>query len=335
MNYLQNPYTGWMIDFIKNPGVRFCVKTGVTVFLLYVIFSGVDWQAFRATIARTDIFLFAVSFLIMAGRNVFAAIRWKLLLASDGLVFPVFTLLRFYFIGYFFNFFLPTVIGGDIARGYYLYTRCRKKKETIGTILVERLLGITVMAVLAIIATIVGFQVLQDPMVRLVVLIPSFFVVFLFIFFCIINARLLYKLPEWMQNRISRIIRMVEHLRGYKYPRVMIPAFAYTALLQGTGIVAVYLIGVSVHSHTGFYYYLVFLPVIWIITMIPVSINGLGLREGAFVFLFCSAGMERETAVFISVLYLFQVLLIGVTGSVFFLTDYKKIDLIRGYGSVN
>ncbi len=100
---------------------------------------------------------------------------------------------------------------------------------------------------------------------------------------------------------------------------------------KALGIGATYLIALSLGSTTPLVNFFMFLPIIWLISMLPVSINGIGLREGAFVYLFTSIGMSTEMALAISTLFLFQLVVLGGLGSLFFLCSQKKIEDIKAY----
>ena len=67
-------------------------------------------------------------------------------------------------------------------------------------------------------------------------------------------------------------------------------------LFQVIGVLSTYLIAVSMGSELSYLYFFILLPVIWLAGLLPVSINGLGIREGSFVFLFRSTGMSEEMA---------------------------------------
>ena len=103
----------------------------------------------------------------------------------------------------------------------------------------------------------------------------------------------------------------------------MISLFA-TIAFQSAGIFATYLLGVAIGSPISLSYYFILLPIVWLVAMIPISINGLGLREGAFVVLFVSIGMSKEAAIAISVLFLAQAMLQGLIGGVLFLINRRE-----------
>jgi len=311
------------------------IKLFIAISLLYLLFTRIDINQIRDLISRIDPWIFLLSFLLFSLRNVFGAMRWNILLSPMGYNFPVLLLTKYYFIGIFFNFFLPTVVGGDIVRGYYLYGDGVNKKETAGSIIVERALGI--MAVIIIFAIsfylgrgLVNIELRYTGSAEVTGAVLSI----LFIIYIILSKRirpfLERTLPGFVINGIRRMDTLFQEIKGYqKYPGALLSGLLYSILYQVAGIISTYMIGVSVGSSTGLIYYLIFLPLIWIISMAPISINGLGVREGAFIVLFGSVGMTKEMAMTISILFLLQSIAQGMLGSVFFLFHRQKLADIK------
>jgi uncharacterized protein (TIRG00374 family) len=80
-----------------------------------------------------------------------------------------------------------------------------------------------------------------------------------------------------------------------------------------------YLIGLSLGDRVSIWYYLLFVPITSIVTILPVSFAGLGVREGAYVFLFTQAGMPRETALSLSLLvYVISIFTPGLIGGIIY-----------------
>ncbi len=154
----------------------------VTAALLWFLFSNLDFSLIKNIIARTDLVLFLLSFILLAGRNIASALRWKILLEVCCHTTSVMLLTKFYFIGLFFNFFLPTSVGGDIARGYYLYSRGGSKAVAISSILAERLMGVASLAILSLLGLLWKDEAI--PSVELKGVILGFNICLLLVFFC-------------------------------------------------------------------------------------------------------------------------------------------------------
>ena len=95
-------------------------------------------------------------------------------------------LTKYYFIGNFFNLFLPAVVGRDIARGYYLYSSSEGKKETISSIVVERFIGTAALVLLSLfsvfLAVLFGLEILGNDIISSVTVIFGLSVVFFILF---------------------------------------------------------------------------------------------------------------------------------------------------------
>ncbi len=198
--------------------------------------------------------------------------------------------------------------------------------------MVERVLGIAAMMVLALLAMAGGFNLISDKTIRLIVIIPSVLGLTGLVLFYIDNQTLSTWIQTVTKGKFLFVYDILHHAQSYKtYPENLIYGFGLSVLFQGLGIGATFLIALSLGSVIPFVYFLMFLPIIWLVSMLPVSINGLGIREGAFVFLFTSIGMSREMALAISALYFFQLAVLGGLGSLFFLYSQIKIGAIRAY----
>ncbi|NQT37216.1 MAG: flippase-like domain-containing protein, partial [Planctomycetes bacterium] len=96
-------------------------------------------------------------------------------------------------------------------------------------------------------------------------------------------------------------------------------AFLISVVYQTVGIVCTYLVGLSLGLNVPLGYYFVSVPIIWLLTMLPIAINGIGVREGGFVLFFTAAGASTADALLLSFLTFAQLLLIGLFGGVLYL----------------
>ena len=312
---------------VSSAAAKRALKFGVTCLIFLYLFSKLDTERIWVLLVQPVLWILMLSFLIFVTRNVFAALRNKILLDYNGLDVPLMTLIRFYFIGFFFNMFLPTVVGGDIARGYYLYRHSDGDETTVSTISVERAFGILAMMFLSLISVVTamttGANVIDNKTIQFVFVIFSAGILGSLLFFYEKTGLIIERcIPSSMITKFRRPIHVIRNIFSFrKTPKVLLYVFFLSLLFQFLSILSTYLISISLGETTPFIYFLILLPIIWLITMVPVSINGLGLREGAFVFLFSSAGMPRETAMAISLHWLAQTLILGLAGGVLFLFE--------------
>ena len=311
------------------------IKLGFAGTLLAFLISQTDLAFIKALLLTTNLWLFLFAFLIMCARMFVAAFRWKVLLPRETTNVSLLRLAMFYYIGRFFGFFLPTVVGGDLVRGYYLYGDGISKPEVAGSILAERVLGIAAMMVLALLAMACGFNRISNNVIRLLVIVPSVSGLTILWLIYTGNWNLSSGLQSVTKGKLQFVHEIIPIVGSYKRrPGCLFYGFGLSVLFQALGIGATYLIALSLGSPTPLFFFLMFLPIIWLVSMLPVSINGLGIREGSFVLLFTSIGMSKEMALAISTLFLFQLLLMAGLGSLFFICSHKKIEAIRTYQNV-
>jgi len=303
------------------------LKIAVPAVILAYLFGTLDLSRLRGDLARTAPMLFLSSFGILCLRNVIGAYRSKMLLEHKGLRFPVLTLSKYYFIGNFFNLFLPEVIGRDIARGYYLYNSTSGKTESIGAIVVERFIGTAALVVLSFLsasaAAAAGLDVMGRRLIGVVAGVFGLSGVFMALFFFEWTERFLERLSGKIGTaRLRAAVEFARDIVTYRRaPRLIAVTFLVSMVFQFTGVVATYILALSIGEPTGFRYYLILLPVIWVIGMLPVSINGLGVREGSFVLLFGAVGMAKETAMAVSILWFLENIGLGLLGGIFYVFE--------------
>jgi hypothetical protein len=243
---------------------------------------------------------FVIAMLLGILTNVVFASRWKVALTVSGIKVSFLTLIRLYFVGTFFNLFLPTIVGGDVVRGYDLAKHSGKKMDAAMSVVVERIVGFFALAFIALLALLLGKSMIENTAVTTVILITcvGYFALTIIVF----NGKILKRLVATLKliklwNIGERLGRMVDSLHAFTAHKVILwQCFALSIICQTLTILAGYSLALAINLELPPIYFFVVLPMIWIIAMIPVSINGLGLREGAYVFFFTRVGVSDSAA---------------------------------------
>jgi uncharacterized protein (TIRG00374 family) len=129
---------------MRNRGLNILLKLAVSASLLYILFGSIDLEVFLGVVTTLNPLIFVFLALYFAATQSLSAYRWSIVLKKD-VVLPYPKLLSIYFIGMFFNNFLPTVVGGDVIKGYYLYRVIGKGDVSAASILMDRYSGFTAM----------------------------------------------------------------------------------------------------------------------------------------------------------------------------------------------
>ncbi len=248
----------------------------------------------------------------------FFALRWRLLLRATGFEVPMGRVFLITYIGVFFNNFLPGSVGGDIARGMIVARGADRKAALVGTILLDRIIGLGTMILLA---TSCVLPILPDPSMRTVVMIV------LGLFFGMILAYLVYfngalRKRFGGEGKSGRVRRIVSELDGAfrlvkDQKRVVASCALLSVLGQGSVIVLTYALALALDvPGVKLVQFFIFEPLIFIVTALPVSMGGWGVQEGAYAFFFEKVGVSRNGAIAISILYKLTLIFVSIPGGI-------------------
>ena len=212
--------------------------------------------------------------------------RWQALLASKGIQEPLGWLTKLYFVGYAAGQVLPTSIGGDAVRiAAHARRRPDVKGEAAGAVLMERVLGSAGTLVLVAIGLVLAIG--RYDNIQLLIWLELAFVVFVLGLFALLFSR---RTNAWLQERggarrLARAFRSVWlALHGYREKAsVLWLVLAVTVVLQFARIIAIWLCGEAVGLNLSPLVYIVMGPLLFLVMMVPFTINGLGVREAFFI----------------------------------------------------
>lgn len=259
------------------------------------------------------------------------SLRWKVLLKCKSIEVSTVKLLYFNFVGLFFNLSLPSAIGGDAVRMYQMSKHSQNTSEAVASVLMDR--GIGFFTLLCVAPIMVLFSARQMEISAF------FFPVILFIAMATIFV--FFRLKGLTQrccsaNGGSKFYKKITHyydaFDAYRsHKKSILLAMVISVGMISLGIVITYLISHGLGLYISLAYFIIFVPIIFLITMIPISIHGLGLREGAFVFFFAKAGLAAPQALSISLISYILTLSFGIIGGiVYVVSGAQAFDRITG-----
>lgn len=229
--------------------------------------------------------------------------RWQLLLASKGIEEPLGWLTRVYFVGYAAGQVLPTALGGDAVRIVeHARRRPTARGEAAGAVLMERVLGAAGTVLLVALGLALAAGRYED--IELLVWLELAFVV-------AIGALVVLVFSRWtgrhLQERIfplGRRLRLERPLvslhgamHGYReQPGTVGVVLLVTIATQLARIVAIWLCGEAVGVDVSPLVYVILGPLLFLVMMVPFTINGLGVREAFFVGFLGRFGVGADAA---------------------------------------
>ncbi|MEO8289679.1 MAG: lysylphosphatidylglycerol synthase transmembrane domain-containing protein [Gaiellaceae bacterium] len=225
--------------------------------------------------------------------------RWQALLASKGIHERLGWLTKLYFVGYAAGQVLPTSIGGDAVRiAAHARKRPDVKGEAAGAVLMERVLGSAGTLVLVAVGLVLAIGRYSD--IQELVVLEIVFAVALTLFIVLLFSR---RTNAWLQERggtrrLARAFRSLwQALHGYREkPGVLALVLAATVGIQFIRILAIWLCGEAVGLDLSPLVYVVMGPLLFLVMMVPFTINGLGVREAFFIAFLGRFGVDADAA---------------------------------------
>jgi uncharacterized protein (TIRG00374 family) len=303
-----------------NRGFWLFIRVFVSFIFLGFLFWKTDLSNFSEIFQDLDLTLYLVSLISYTLLFIPLSYRWQLLLQVLGIRVPITRLFTTYLVGVFFNNFLPTAIGGDLVRGLDLYRFTQKGKEATVSVMAERFLGLAALLVIAVTALGFSYSSIQDPLLVWLILIAAFGYLIILLGLTtpmtfILIARVLQQMKlQWFGQKLLKI---PEAITLYKSsPHSLIFSAVLSVLLQALTVIIYYVLSLSLHLNIPLAYLFLFFPVISIVSMAPVSLGGLGIREGMTVYLFQKIGVEPGHALGLSLAWFSIILLTSLLGGV-------------------
>jgi len=299
--------------------LKVCLSLG----LLALLLKQVGWQQTLATLRDARLPYLAMAFVLYLVGIVVRAYRWQVLLNALRMDIPLAKLTALYFVGTFFSNFLPTGIGGDVVRVYELSKESRRPIESVGTVLLDRATGLLVLFLIAFMALLFSYQLIA-PNVAAAILV-----------LCLgswAGLGLILRrdwLERWGLLRIMAKIKQLRELYESVYacgPKAIGGALAISFVFNALLIAVNYLIALSLGVKIPLWCFLLFVPLISFLLVLPVSLSGLGVREGGYVYLFAQAGVSAPLALAMSLLFYALNVATGLIGGVLY-----AFDGARGY----
>jgi len=232
------------------------------------------------------------------------AFRWRFLLAVQSVHIGLWESVRLTFLGQFFNAVVPGTVGGDLVKAYYVSKHTQRKAAVVVTTFVDRMIGITELALLAaaMVAVVwmgglVGPQTVGAMGLTIAVVLAVVALAFTFVlssrFRKVLHLEKLYgRLPLAYHFAAAGDAARIYRDRAGS----LVWAMAMTVFAHVTFIGSIGLVGASLSLPSGWYEYFLYVPLIYIVGAVPVTPGGVGLVEKLYVVLFASAAPSGALA---------------------------------------
>lgn len=300
----------------------FAVKAAVSGLLIWWLVERIDPAPVVEALGRVSPAPLLVAVAGMLVASFLLALRWRAVSTILDIVLDRGRALRLTLVGLFFSQTLPSTIGGDFARIWFVYREGVPMTRAASSVLTDRLIGLASLLVVVALSLPASFSLIDDPTARwslplLVAL--GFGGIAVLVFMGGGPSNLL---DGWAATRpVAAVARDLRRLLGGGAG--LFGIFAMALAIQVLSVFAVWLIGRSVAAEITLLHCLVFVPPVVLIAMVPVSVAGWGIREGAMVVAFGFVGVPAASALAVSLLFGLVQVVVGLPGGLLWLADRR------------
>jgi uncharacterized protein (TIRG00374 family) len=293
------------------------LKLGTTLCAVLLLLWSTDlssvWQQIRQINMLTILGCMTALFFAQA----MSSLRWEWILEAEGARVRFRTLLASYMVGMFVNNFMPTSIGGDAVKTYDIYRFTRNISLSVVSVFVERFSGLLTLLMLSWLGIIFILSVSSTLLLWGWI---SINVVCILLVLSLLHKTLTDRISQYIETKglakAGKLLRLIcERLVSYRNRRTLLMKLLILSLpIQLVTIVIYRQISMAMDIHLPFVFYLFSVPLIILISLLPISLGGLGVREGTTVLVFSIGGVSTDPALAISLAYMgiyYMVSLIG------------------------
>lgn len=302
------------------------LKIVVSLLLLVYTMHFVDWRHGLALVPRADLSLMILAVVLLTLERVVSVFKWLLLLRVKGATVSFWRLFIIHYVGGFWGLILPSSVSADIVRGYYLSKTTASLSLTVTSMLMDRIMGgLALVSLAGISVWLVGDQfglVHHRAMMGIGIAVGVLAVGLLFHPAVLrwIDQKIIQRLTWWNLNRHLRawVQSCLEYRRA---PGLLVLSFLLSVLMQGIRVLIFYVVAVGFNVDVPVLYYFMFIPLIMVLIMLPISFNGIGIREGSFVGFFALVGVSPADAFVVSFTVSLLMTLTTAVGGLIYMVD--------------
>jgi glycosyltransferase 2 family protein len=289
--------------------ILFWLKIGISAGLLGYLLTLIDLDHLLLQLRNLDFRYLALAYVLLLGQVGISALKWQRILRSDGVVMRLGFLFKTNLIGGFISLFLPTSFGGDVYRVVAARGVNQDLAKSTSSVVFDRLSGFFALITICML----GYAALPaQPYVPLVAALYVLGVAGFLVASSDMAIGLIGGFRLAIVNRFAKILRSFRNYRTHRRLLVVVLLLAFAFNLNVVVINKIYTLALGIE--VGFSLLLVIIPLIYLTEALPISINGLGVRESAFAFFFVMNGLTVEEGIAVSLLIVAERYLLGVLG---------------------
>lgn len=305
---------------INKNNLKLLFKIVISVLFIVFLFENSDVTQTLNYVMKSNPLIWIAGVLLYIFGQVISTYRWKILANGAGFKGSSKNYIYYYFTGMFFNLFLPTTVGGDVIKAYYLSKNDAENRKVAAayTILADRITGVTVLIWFAALAMFFSVSSTIPFMIKIITISISLGILFIApVFYSFCN---IFKGRRWIDKLL------VDISIYWQNPLLITKALTWSVVFHLIIILIHILIAQAIGIKVPVLYYFIIYPMSSLAGFLPVSFNGIGPREATYIYFFSLVGIEPSLALAFGIFWFGIVLISSLTGGIFYLKG-KQIGL--------
>jgi uncharacterized membrane protein YbhN (UPF0104 family) len=301
------------------------IKAAVSGLLLYYALSAVNIGAIKDRLSQIDPRWIGLGLLLLLAQVLLLALRWRRIVIQCGSDLSLAQAFRFSMIAAFFNQTLPSSVGGDALRVWFLGKHANWRVAAY-SVLLDRVIGVVALAAIVVACLPWTLALVRDPVGRAALLLIGWGFIAAGAIFVGLAWPRLQILQRWVPTRHLAAVATVA-LSILRSPPALAAIFSLSIAIHMITTLAGWCAARAIGADIPLSYCLFLVPPVILLTAVPISIAGWGVREGAMVAAFAYAGLPQSDGLIVSLLFGAGFLAVGVIGGIFWITGPRALHL--------
>jgi hypothetical protein len=304
----------------------FVLKLAFSLGLVLVLLFTSNLAEFGHTLGNSDYRYFIVSLAVSFAAMFMATRRWQILLGRYNSKIDYASLFHLICLSYFYNFFIPGGVAGDLIRGIQCRKHALSPTQGVASVVVDRIVGLGSFLLIGLVGVLFSWHFLGTAVPGgWLWAVPAGAIIAGCVCFnrkLMRNFRILSRISPPGYEKLKLFYDSIYDFKHHG--RITGRALAVSLLTALSNIGSYYLLSRAAGSEVALIYFLIYIPVITFANYVPISYSGLGVRELCFVLLFGKAGMTTGQALAVPIMYFGMILILSLAGGLLFLISRRS-----------
>lgn len=300
------------------------LKMIISILLIGILFYHADWGNIKSQLISSDLVMISIVLFILMLQFPIKVYKWRKCMGIHGIYYPFLYLQKILCVGFFFNNFLPTNIGGDGYRVIKTFPTDGSKSRSISAVLLERIMGLVISLLLGFFGSIVAVFKYDSYIINLYIITCIVFLSLFILFISLYSRGYLKKAIEKVTSikKLEVIVYNLKYIISNK--KKLFDVTIISILFQLSVITVIFILFKAFQIETLFVNCAIIAALAGAFSLLPISINGIGVFEGGFVYIAMQMGISFDQSVTVALMLRVLNFPLSLICGVVYLADSRK-----------